>query len=41
MDAAADELFDLMIRVANGDIRTKAESSEYRQIGLWRDGVTN
>ena len=41
MDAAADELFDLLVQVANGDTRTKSESSDYRQIGLWRDGVTN
>ena len=41
METATDELFDLILEVASGKVKTKAEASEYRQIGLWRDGVTN
>jgi altronate hydrolase len=41
MDLAAEELFELVLKVANGEVRPHAERNGYRQIGIWKDGVTN
>lgn len=40
-EAVADQLFDLVVKVASGKTRTKSEAQGYRQIGMLRDGVTN
>ena len=41
MDEAAEELFDLILRVAGGEMKTRSEMSGYRQIGFLKDGVTD
>ena len=41
MDEAADEIFNLILQVAGGEIKTRSEVSGYRQIGFLRDGVTD
>ena len=41
INKAGKELFALMLKVANGEVATKAEANDYRQIGMWRDGLTN
>jgi len=40
MTEATDELWSMIINVANGEIRPRAEAAGYRQIGILRDGVT-
>lgn len=39
-DEATKELLDMVIKVANGELRPRAEANGYRQIGMLRDGVT-
>jgi altronate hydrolase len=39
IDAAADRLFDLVLRVASGEA-TRNELNDERQIALWKTGVT-
>ena len=41
MDEAAEELFTMVLKVAGGEARTVAEANRYRQIGFFRDGVTD
>ena len=40
MDELADELFRLVLDVASGRKRTKSEIYGYREIAIWKDGVT-
>ena len=40
MDALADELFAYVIDVASGNRRTNNEQHGYREIAIWKDGVT-
>ena len=40
-DAAAREMFELILEVASGRKQSLAEAKGYRQIGMLRDGVTN
>jgi altronate hydrolase len=40
MDALADELFHLVLDVASGGVRTKTELNGFREISIWKDGVT-
>ncbi|MGE5379701.1 MAG: UxaA family hydrolase [Methylocystaceae bacterium] len=37
---ATEELLAMVIKVANGEYRPRAEANGYRQIGMLRDGVT-
>jgi altronate dehydratase len=38
---AVDEPFNMLLKVAGGEAQTCAEANWYRQIGLFRDGVTD
>jgi altronate hydrolase len=40
MDDLADELFSYMLDVASGTTRTNNEQHGYREIAIWKDGVT-
>jgi altronate hydrolase len=40
MDALADELYRLVLEVASGRIRTRTELNGFREISIWKDGVT-
>lgn len=40
MDELTDELFDLILRVASGDERARNELNDYREITIWKEGVT-
>ncbi|MEP6618037.1 MAG: altronate dehydratase family protein [bacterium] len=40
MDALADELFSYVLDVASGTKRTNNEQHGYREIAIWKDGVT-
>ena len=40
MDALADELFSYVLDVASGNTRTNNEQHGYREIAIWKDGVT-
>lgn len=40
MDQLADELFTLVLDVASGRKQTKSEINGYREISIWKDGVT-
>jgi altronate hydrolase len=40
MDQLADELFDLVLDVASGRKHTRNEINGYREIAIWKDGVT-
>lgn len=40
MDQLADELFGLVLDIASGRKRTKSEVNGYREISIWKDGVT-
>ena len=40
MDALADELFAYVLDVASGKRRTNNEQHGYREIAIWKDGVT-
>jgi altronate hydrolase len=37
---ATQEILELLIKVANGEYKPRAEANGYRQIGMLRDGVT-
>ncbi len=39
-EEAAEELLAMILKVASGEIMSKAEAKGYRQIGMLRDGVT-
>jgi altronate dehydratase len=38
---AAEELFNMLLRVAGGKAQTVAEANWYRQISFFRDGGTD
>lgn len=40
MDALADDLFRVVLDVASGRARTKTELNGFREISIWKDGVT-
>jgi altronate hydrolase len=40
MDELANQLFDLVLDVASGRKRTRSEINGYREIAIWKDGVT-
>ena len=40
MDQLADELFALILDVASGRERTNNEKHGYREIAIWKEGVT-
>lgn len=40
IDQAADRLFDLIVNIASGEARTKNETHGYREIAIWKNGVT-
>jgi len=40
MDALADELFARVLDVASGRVRTNNETQGYREIAIWKEGVT-
>ncbi|MES2180293.1 MAG: altronate dehydratase family protein [Gemmatimonadota bacterium] len=40
MDALGDELFSYVLSVASGTTRTNNEQHGYREIAIWKDGVT-
>ena len=40
MDGLADELFAYVLDVASGSVRTNNEQHGYREIAIWKDGVT-
>ncbi|MHB8336498.1 MAG: UxaA family hydrolase [Ignavibacteriaceae bacterium] len=40
MDELTEELFQLIIEIASGKIKTKNEINGYKEIAIWKDGVT-
>lgn len=40
MDSLADELFQLVLDVASGRVHTMSELNGFREISIWKDGVT-
>jgi altronate hydrolase len=40
MDELANQLFNLVLDVASGRKQTKSEINGYREIAIWKDGVT-
>jgi altronate hydrolase len=40
MEALTDQLFELVLRVASGEQRTNNERHGYREIAIWKEGVT-
>jgi altronate hydrolase len=40
MDTLTEELFTLVLDIASGRKRTKSENNGYREIAIWKDGVT-
>jgi len=40
MDGLAQQLLDLVIKVASGEMKTKNELHGYKEIAIWKDGVT-
>jgi altronate hydrolase len=40
MDSLSEELFQLVLEIASGSRRTKNEINGYREIAIWKDGVT-
>jgi altronate hydrolase len=40
MDTLADELFSFVLDIASGNKRTNNEQHGYREIAIWKDGVT-
>jgi altronate hydrolase len=39
-DKVGKDLFQFIIKVASGEIRTKNEINGYREIAIFKDGVT-
>ncbi len=39
-ESLSDRLFDLVLDVASGRTRTKSEINGFREISIWKDGVT-
>jgi altronate hydrolase len=40
LDALSDQLFQLVLDTASGGKHTKSENNGYREIAIWKDGVT-
>jgi len=40
IDTTADKLFDLVLNIASGTSRAKNETHGYREIAIWKNGVT-
>jgi altronate hydrolase len=40
LDSLADDLFDLIARSASGEMRARNEENDYREIAIWKEGVT-
>jgi altronate hydrolase len=40
MQTLTEELLTLIIKVANGEVRTNTEVNKYFEMGIWRDGIT-
>lgn len=40
LDDLSDELFELVVEVASGRKKTKSELNGFREISIWKDGVT-
>jgi altronate hydrolase len=40
MDQLGEELFQLVLNVASGRVRTRTELNGFREISIWKDGVT-
>jgi altronate hydrolase len=40
LDGLSEELFQLVLDVASGRKATKSEINGYREIAIWKDGVT-
>ena len=40
MERLTEDLLDLMLKVANGEVRTSTEVNNYFEMGIWRDGIT-
>ena len=40
MQTLTEELLALIIKVANGEVRTNTEVYNYFEMGIWRDGIT-
>ncbi len=40
MKDLTEDLVDLILKVANGEVRTNTEVNNYFEMGIWRDGIT-
>jgi altronate hydrolase len=40
MDELADQLFARVLALANGEAETQSEINDYREIAIFKDGVT-
>lgn len=40
MEKLTEEFLDLMLKVANGQVRTNTEVNKFFEMGIWRDGIT-
>jgi altronate hydrolase len=40
MDQLADQLFSYILDVASGRVQTNNEKHGYREIAIWKEGVT-
>jgi altronate dehydratase len=40
METLTQDLLELILKVANGEVRTNTEVNRYFELGIWRDGIT-
>ena len=40
METLTEDLLELILKVANGEVRTNTEVNKYFEMGIWRDGIT-
>lgn len=40
MEKLTEDLLDLILNVANGEVKTNTEVNNYFEMGIWRDGIT-
>lgn len=40
LETLTDDLFDLIVRTASGEVRARNEENDYREIAIWKEGVT-
>jgi altronate hydrolase len=40
MERLAEDLLRLVLKVANGEVKTNTEVNRYFEMGIWRDGIT-